>query len=322
MAVDKSYARLVTFLAVGLVVILATALLFIQRMRNREVIAMVTYITENVSGLEISSPVRYRGVALGRVVDLRVDPSGSGDNIEVDFDVFIDRLRTVGADVSNIREMASRDVFPRMRARVVGNPVTGEAYLLLDMPKDAPPPPPAPFPSDRAYVPSMPSPLATIQDRLPEVLERTEATLQVLREAINKIPETLDRGNQFFSTAERIIRESELPALSADSRKFFATTSLQMEQIASNLDGLVGDEGTLMKFAEEARAAIKEADLPQSGRLTRDAMEQTSLAADDLRRALPAMQESLEQLRELARQLQDQPESVVHGPRPAAKKPQ
>jgi paraquat-inducible protein B len=322
MAVEKSYARLGTFLAVGLVVILATALLFIQRMRSREVIRMVTYISENVSGLDISSPVRYRGVALGRVVDLRVDPSGGGDTIEVDFDVFIDRLRTVGADVSNIREMASRDVFPRMRARVVGNPVTGEAYLLLDIPKDAPPPPPPPFPSDRAYVASMPSPLATVQDRLPAVLERTEATLQVLREAINKIPETLDRSNQFFNTAERIIRESELPALSADSRKFFAMTSTQMEQIASNLDGLVGDEGTLMKFAEEARAAIKEADLPQSGRLTRDAMEQTSLAADDLRRALPAMQESLEQLRELARQLQDQPESVVHGPRPAGKKPQ
>ena len=92
-------------------------------------------------------------------------------------------------------------------------------------------------------------------------------------------------------------------------------------QIASNLDGLVGDEGTLSKFAEEARAAIKAADLPASGRATRDAMDQASLAAEDLRRSLPAMRESLEQLRELARQLQEQPESVVYGPRPAGAKP-
>ena len=67
MAVERSYARLGLFVVVALVVILATALLFIQRMRSREVIEMVTYTTENVNGLDISSPVRYRGVPVGRV---------------------------------------------------------------------------------------------------------------------------------------------------------------------------------------------------------------------------------------------------------------
>ena len=38
MAVEKSYARLGLFLVVGLVVVLATAIFFIQRMRSREVI--------------------------------------------------------------------------------------------------------------------------------------------------------------------------------------------------------------------------------------------------------------------------------------------
>ncbi len=74
MAVDKSYARLGFFLVVVLVVVLATTLLFVQRLRSREVIAMVTYTTENVSGLDVSSPVRYRGVTVGRVADVRVDP--------------------------------------------------------------------------------------------------------------------------------------------------------------------------------------------------------------------------------------------------------
>ena len=44
MAVEKSYARLGLFLVVVLVVVLATALLFIQRWRNRDVIGMVTYL--------------------------------------------------------------------------------------------------------------------------------------------------------------------------------------------------------------------------------------------------------------------------------------
>ena len=48
------------------------------------------------------------------------------------------------------------------------NPVTGESYLLLDRPEDAPPPISLGFTPDRAYVPSMPTMLSKVEDRLPE----------------------------------------------------------------------------------------------------------------------------------------------------------
>src|SRR5215475_5364794 len=123
MAAEKSYARLGLFIVATLVVVLATALIFIQRLRSREAIALVTYTTENVSGLEISSPVRYRGVSIGRVTDVRVDPRGIT--------------------------------------------VTGEAYLLLDVPENPPPVMELGFTPTRTYIPSMPSTLSTVQDRLP-----------------------------------------------------------------------------------------------------------------------------------------------------------
>jgi paraquat-inducible protein B len=319
MAVEKSYARLGLFLVIALVVILATGMLFIQRMRSREVIELVTYTQENVAGLDISSPVRYRGVVLGRVSNLQVEPGGR--TIEIDFELFTDRLNTVGANVTRLQELARSGVLEKLRAQVVGNPVTGEAYLFLDMPENPPPPMALGFTPSRPYIPSMPTPLSEIRDRLPEVLERVESTMQVLMQIVARMPDSLDRADRFFTNIDRIVRESELPTLSADSRKFFSTTSAQMEAIASNLDGLVGEDGTLSKFASEARSAIEAADLPATGRATRDAMDQTSLAAEDLRRSLPAMRESLEQLREVARQLQQQPESVVYGPRPAGPRP-
>ncbi len=65
MAVEKSYARLGFFIVVTLVVVLATAVFFIQRLRSRAAIGMVTYTTENVSGLDVSSPVRLQGRAGG-----------------------------------------------------------------------------------------------------------------------------------------------------------------------------------------------------------------------------------------------------------------
>ena len=320
MAAEKSYARLGFFLVVVLVVVLATAVLFIQRLRSRAVIAAVTYTTENVSGLEVSSPVRYRGVSIGRVSDVRVDPRAV--TVEINFELFPDRLGTIGVNAERIRQITDLSgVAPKLRARMVSNPVTGEAYLLLDVPENPPPPITLGFTPDRVYVPWVPTPLATIQDRLPVIMERAEATLKALAEIVSKVPESLDRSNQFFTNIERIVQDSELPALSADSRKFFATTSAQIDKIATDLDRVIGNDGTLVTFVERANDAIKAADLPATNQSARAAADQTALAADDLRRALPAIRDSLDQLRDLARQLQEQPESVVYGPRPPAAKP-
>jgi hypothetical protein len=315
MPVEKSYARLGFFILVTLVVVLVTVVFFIQRLKSRAAITMVTYTTENVFGLDVSSAVRLRGVPVGRVTNIRVDPRGTV--VEIDFEVFLDRLNTIGLDVSRLRTITDiGGVFPNLRAQLMGNPMTGEAYLLLDQPRTPTTPMELGFKPDRPYVPSVPSPFAMVQDRLPALLDRADSTLQVLTEIVARMPNSLDRSDRFFTNAERIMQDSQLPALSADSRKFFTTTSAQIEKIRSDMDGVIGTEGALVKFSEEARAAIKAADLPAAAQAAREAADNSRIASDDLRRALPAIRDSLEQLRELSRMLEEQPESVVYGPRP------
>ena len=319
MAAEERYARLGFFVVVGLIVMLVTGLFFVQRLRSRDVITLVTYFTENVSGLDISSPVRYRGVSVGRVSDVRIHPDGV--TIEVDFELFQDRLATIGQDVTRLKQAADLPMARRLRARVVGNPVTGEGYLLLDIPSNPPPLPELGFTPSRAYVPSMPSPLTAAADRLPAVLERAEETFQTLTDIVARVPASLDRSDRFFTSVERILSESQLPQLSADLRTFSSSTSAQMAQIASNMDRIVGTDGSLMKFAEEARNAIRETNASASAQAARDAADRTSLAADDLRRSLPAIRDTLALLRELTRHLDEQPESVIYGPRPPQAKP-
>ncbi len=320
MAVEKSYARLGFFIVLTLVLLLVTAVSFIQRLRQRPAIGMVTYTTDNVFGLDVSSPVRLRGVPVGRVTDIRVNPHGT--IVQIDFEVFLDRLNTIGLDVNLLRKRLTDvgGVFPKLRAQLMGNPITGEAYLLLEQPENPPPPMELGFKPNRPYVPSVPSPFEMAQDRLPPLLDRANATLQTAREIVARMPDSLDRSNRFFDNTDRIMRESELPTLSADSRKFFATTSAQIDQIRSDMDGVIGSEGSLVKFSEEARAAIKAADLPAATQAAREAADNSRLAADDLRRTLPAIRDSLQELRELSRMLEDQPESFVYGQRPPKEK--
>jgi ABC-type transporter Mla subunit MlaD len=320
MASEKSYAPLGLFIVVTLIVVLVTAVFFIERLKNRASIAMVTYTRENVFGLDVSSSVRLRGVPVGRVTGVKVDPKG--DMVEIDFEVFLDRLNTIGLDVKRIRTITDiAGVFPRTRAHIMGNPITGEAYLLLDQPQTPPPPIELGFKPSRPYIPSMPSVFATAQDRLPALLNSADATLRTLTEIVARMPASLDRTDRFFTSAERMMHDSQLPTLSADTRKFFETTSAQIEQIRSDMDGVIGTQGTLIKFSEEARAAIKAADLPAMSESAREAADNSRLASDDLRRSLPAIRDSLEQLRELSRTIEEQPESVMYGSRPLEEKP-
>ena len=319
MAVEKSYARLGFFIVLTVVLLLVTAVFFIQRLKKRPAIGMVTYTTDNVFGLDVSSAVRLRGVPVGRVTDIRVNPNGT--IVQIDFEMFLDRLNTIGLDVRRLRTLTDvGGVFPHLRAQLMGNPITGEAYLLLDQPENPPPPMELAVKPDRPYVPSVPSPFEMAQDRLPALLDRANVTLATLRELIARMPDTLDRSDRFFDNTDRIMRESDLPTMSAESRKFFATTSAQIEQIRSEMDGVIGSEGALVKFSEEARAAIKAADLPAATQAAREAADNSRLAADDLRRTLPAIRDSLQELRELSRMLEEQPESLVYGPRPPKEK--
>lgn len=320
MSSEKSYARLGLFILLTLVVVLATATFFIQRLRSRPVLAMVTYTRENVSGLDVSSPVRLQGVPVGHVTDLRVGVRG--ETIEIDFEVFLDRLSDIGVDIKTLRQKATVGyVFPNLRAQILPNPITGEAYLLLVRPQNPPPPVMTlGFTPTKPYVPSITSMTTTVQDRLPALLDRTEQLLRTFRDIATRLPDSLDRSDRFFNNTERIVRESQLPALSSDSRKFFATTTDQIEQMRADLQAAMGREGALVKFSEDARAAIKDADLPAATQAARDAADNSRLVQEDLRRSLPAIRDSLEQIRETARQLQEQPESVVYGPRPKAGK--
>jgi paraquat-inducible protein B len=215
-------------------------------------------------------------VSVGRVTDIRVD--GTGNTIEIDFEVFQERLATIGANVKRIQQLPDLAVFPQLRSRVVGNPVTGDAYLLLYVPANPPPPVALGFTPSRPYVASMPSPLATVQDRLPAVLERAEMTLQTLGEIVAKIPDSLDRSDRVLHQC-RTHHPGE-PASSIECR----------------LTNVLCDHGG-------------------GDHADRDALDRTSLAADDLRRSLPAIRDALDQVRELARRLEEQPESVVYGPR-------
>ena len=83
----------------------------------------------------------------------------------------------------------------------------------------------------------MPSPLVKVRDQLPDLIERAEVTLRTFGAIVARMPDSLDRSDRFFTNVERAMREADLPALSADSRKF------TYDERADRADGFQHGEG-------------------------------------------------------------------------------
>jgi ABC-type transporter Mla subunit MlaD len=291
MAAEKDYTRLGLFLLLGTIVALGTVLFFVQRGRERDVLELVTYTDQNVTGLGVKSAVRFKGVTVGEVDRVRVDSRQRV--VEIGFVLFVDTMTALGADVERVRR------------------VTTDSYLLLDTPAVPPAPMDLGFEPDRPHVPSMPSAMGRVVDQLPELIDRGEALLERTEQIMARLPESLDRADRFFDSGERVIRNSEIPALSRDVREWLQTTSRQVEELDEHLVGLVGERGTLTSLLED----VERTDLPETAEALRDTLDRAGLAAEALRHDLPAIRSALEELRALTRLLEEQPEDLVYGRR-------
>jgi phospholipid/cholesterol/gamma-HCH transport system substrate-binding protein len=180
-----------------------------------------------VSGLQEGSPVLYRGIPVGRVADIRIDP----EDIEtVLVTVGIDRRAPIKADTVATLEMQG---------------ITGIAYVQLRggsqasarLDPDTDPPP---------RIPSRRSALERVFESTPELLGRGVALLDRLSrlsedDNLDAIASTLSNLETFTATLAR--RSDQIDALvtgAADLTRQVQGTSAELMTLISDLRQLTG----------------------------------------------------------------------------------
>ena len=63
---------------------------------QRKSFEAISYFDESVQGLELGSPVKWRGVTVGTVRDITVAPDGR--HVQVASDIFVDALQRLGLE--------------------------------------------------------------------------------------------------------------------------------------------------------------------------------------------------------------------------------
>jgi ABC-type transporter Mla subunit MlaD len=279
---------------------------------GRGSVSFVTYFNESVQGLEVGSPVKFRGVTVGTVSNITVAPDHR--LVEVTADVYLVNLERLGLHRPDRHSPPYAP--PDLRVQLATTGITGIKFLLMDYFEG--PPPTLSFPPPPNYIPATPSTLKTIElgltatlDQLPLLTQRSTELLERWKLAADQMDlEGLSR--RFVEVLDDAKRKLEALDAKRFSERAFHTLNdaeravREFRAVVARLDELVQSS----RLPETAGAIRAAAESVEGG-----ARELTGVAGEA--RDLPAaLRETLEAVRRLAALLERDPAALLRGRSP------
>ena len=288
---------------VGGIVALVGMLFWIGAQRfRRDAFDAVTYFDESVQGLDVGSPVKFRGVTLGTVANITIAPDHR--LVQVTSDIYVDAVRSLGLSEGKPDPQSGYPFMSEgLRVQLAAAGITGVRFLEVDFFDPAHyPPPPLPFVPPWNYIPSAPSTLRSLEQAALEFANR----LPVLGDQATA---TLTEGRETLGSVRRLSDE-----LQGDNGR--------LARLVAQLDAT----------ANTLQAAVREAQPGATALALRTASGSVSTAAtgvtgsvgdvrDDLRADLVALRDTLDTIRTLAESLDRDPSVLVRGRRPESAVP-
>ena len=222
------------------------------------------YFAESVQGLDKDSPVKYRGVPVGRLVSLSVAPDGE----------LIQAVLNIETDIQPDEDWVAQ-------LRVVG--FTGVMFIELDQraPDEPDWSPKITFPSKYPIIPTRPSGMKQIMDGITDVVEQLRGIDLV--GITTRLKQTIDR-------ASLAIDEAQIGNLSADLRETLASArsllaNPRIDRILENVESASASFGDVGRHADETLAGVDTA-VANLDRNISEVKDELSPAIADLRSTL------------------------------------
>jgi ABC-type transporter Mla subunit MlaD len=269
----------VTGLAIGLAAIVGLGL----RRLNRDAYPVVTYFDESVQGLDVGSPVKFRGVTLGTVSAITVAPDHR--RVEVWLRIYKQELVRMGFDPS-----AARD--PTLRPQLASAGITGVKFVQFDTfdPERYPPPVLDFTPPESYYMPAVRSTLKGLEE--------------IANEVLVKLPKIADQLGDTLMEAKKSLR-----ALS-DAVVWVRGDESGLKKMLVSFDDAAR---TLQKAVREAEIAQMTSSVRGAAGSVNDVARGLGGQSGQLEETLRALRETLEAVRALAARLERDPSAIVRG---------
>jgi phospholipid/cholesterol/gamma-HCH transport system substrate-binding protein len=309
MAAPTNHYKLGLFVLVGFAAAIAAAVLLGVATTRKDTINYHSYFNESVQGLDLGSPVKFRGVTIGHVAAIEIAPDHRMVDVVSELDV-TDIKRMGLTEQGHAKKGKEKFAIPPdLRAQLGSQGITGVKFIAIDFfDVKSNPAPELPFavPADR-YIPAAPSMMKNLEDTIAKAMEAlpkmTDAVVMIMGR-IDRMLAVLEKDN-FAGNAASTIAHADQVMLTmqatiaridkANIGDKAAGTLNQLNVAVTKLDNVLarldGDKG-LVASVQHASEAFGE--MGRAGRGTQRDLEGTLRDVSEAAEAIRSLVEALE----------------------------
>ncbi|NOY75304.1 MAG: MCE family protein [Kiritimatiellaeota bacterium] len=266
-----------------------------------------TYFNESVQGLEPGSPVKFRGVTIGRVTRIAIRPK---DNfIRVDMQAIPSSIEPSmhGAKPIDFFKNIDDEVTKGLRCRLELKGITGMKYVEMDYTDSKK------FPLLRVllppgikYVPSIPSLMSGLRVNLSTSLAKiSNIDFEKMSAELSKL---LAQANKILSDPKLTEMIAKAESLTSNFEKFSnnLTSTLTKKRLKSMMNEVRKTAENINKLSITAEKELKDSNFPDTTAAVRD-------VGKELSESFSKLNETLDSIQELVDSISDDPSSLVRG---------
>ena len=285
-----NYAKIGFFVLTGFACIMIAIGIAGARVFNKQMVLAETYFTESVTGLDIGSPVKYRGVPVGEVhrigfVFSEYGKQASGETTlnganQILVVMALDPEKFTPLKNHNSAKFMERLVKDGMRVKLAAAGVTGLSFLELDYirPDQTPELPyPVAWQPKTPYIPSFPSTMFTFKKAMDDVFVKLSQT--DIKGLGDKLISTLASVQDKLNRTDIEKLTAEATALLSEARD--TNKSIQRLVASPELATLPADIGATASNARQITATV-EAQIPPLVKSIQSVSERANVLADTL----------------------------------------
>ena len=260
MSAKPDFFRIGVFVAGGVALLVFAILVFGGGQMFRQKIEMETYVKGSVQGIDVGTPVKFRGVLIGKVTKINFafteyhlkETDGLFNYVVLFMEINREVFPNMFTD--DLTPLLTKSIEQGLRVRIEPQGITGLNYLDIDyfdtnrFPALWPPWKPEVY-----YIPSAPGELTSFLDSINAILREVEKlniggisqTGTELLENLNKAVvgaqvDKISTDLQFLiKDSNTVLQKARIPELSADATKFLGQleeSNRQLRQILVNIE--------------------------------------------------------------------------------------
>ncbi|HEY5811135.1 MAG TPA: MlaD family protein [Terrimicrobiaceae bacterium] len=254
MSQKPSYFRIGLFIVIALAILTGGLIAFGAGQMFRPRIYIETYVDATVQGVDVGSPVKFRGVPIGRVSSITFTFNEYGSPSQVDrFNYVlilmeIDREMFPGMFSENLTPTIEKNVAQGLRARIEPQGLTGINYIELNYVDD-----PSQFPPLAVdwkphyyYIPSAPGQLTNMLDSINSIMRQVQDF---------NIAGVIKSTNELLENLNKAVTDAEIAKISSDLQVL--VSEFQGALKAANVGPLSEDFRRLLDGLEKSNVQLQ-----------------------------------------------------------------